>query len=77
MGQTKQVDETIDIDTENLIPENLSVVVFIQSSSSKTVYLVIDSTAPICFLSENSFLHRDYGYNGNDDIFIIVCSIRC
>jgi hypothetical protein len=37
-GQTEQVDKTIDIDTENLINENLSVVVFIQSSSSKTVY---------------------------------------
>ena len=38
MGETKPVDKKIDIDTDNLIMENLSVVVFIQSSSSKTVY---------------------------------------
>lgn len=38
MGETKNVDKTISIDTDNLISENLSVVVFIQSSASKTVY---------------------------------------
>lgn len=37
MGGTKNVDKTINIDAE-LIPENLSVVVFIQSSSSLKVY---------------------------------------
>lgn len=38
MGETKNVDKTINIDTNNLISENLSVVVFIQSSSSQKVY---------------------------------------
>ena len=37
MGEIKQVDKTINIG-EELIPDNLGVVVFIQSSSSKAVY---------------------------------------
>ena len=38
MGESKKIDKTVVIDTDNLISENLSVVVFIQSSASKTVY---------------------------------------
>ena len=38
MDDTKNVNKIISIDTDNLISENLSVVVFIQSSAAKTVY---------------------------------------